>query len=202
MSRVTRHRHFWPLSIAVVTIVLTIGTFPAYAAWTQQFHGGSTHVGRAQLGRRVRSRTRTPTQRPRTPSPGRPASAGHGRPDLSPPGNHRCVCRRGAAPSRPTPRSSRRRAPHRVPRCRRIATRWPAAATPSSRRATANGSPAPAPATPRSAATIAAAEPFHFQATDLGTYLLYGKPASFVSSGQQGSITAAAKPSAGRRLDR
>ena len=42
MSRILRHRHFWPISIAVVTVALTVGTFPAYAAWTQQFHGGTT----------------------------------------------------------------------------------------------------------------------------------------------------------------
>ena len=37
-----RHPHFWPISIAVTTIAVAMGTFPAYVSWAEQFHGQSS----------------------------------------------------------------------------------------------------------------------------------------------------------------
>src|SRR5215213_7244670 len=38
MRPVSRHRHFWPISIAVTTIAVTMASFPAYASWAAQTH--------------------------------------------------------------------------------------------------------------------------------------------------------------------
>lgn len=45
------------------------------------------------------------------------------------------------------------------------------------------------------ASSPATAEPFHLQATDLGSYLLYGKAADFLAAGSGTSVAAAAAPS-------
>ena len=79
-----------------------------------------------------------------------------------------------------------------MPRFRRTSTRWPAVAT-SSGPTTASGSCAPRTATRRPSADQAGAEPFHFQATDLGSYLLWDSGQKFVDAGLLG-VTGAAKP--------
>ena len=39
MSGLWRHRHFWPISVAITTLAVAMATFPAYVSWTEQFHG-------------------------------------------------------------------------------------------------------------------------------------------------------------------
>ena len=39
MRGLRRHRHFWPITVAITTLAVTMATFPAYVSWAEQFHG-------------------------------------------------------------------------------------------------------------------------------------------------------------------
>ncbi len=192
MSRLARHRHFWPLSIAFVTIALTIGTFPAYAAWTQQFHGGSSSASSAVVDESKPHSHNDPATKNAI-----------SRADAT--GTTDATSVFQAVTGLSAVEAQRLEAdPKLVP----TASPAPRAAVPTNQYAMAGGCYAlqsksngkwvarAGTGYTASSATIASAEPFHFQATDLGTYLLYGKPASFVSE-SSGQIKPAAKPSRG-----
>ncbi|MEO6606385.1 MAG: hypothetical protein ABIN55_12280 [Aeromicrobium sp.] len=191
MSRVLRHRHFWPLSIAVVTIALTIGTLPAYAAWTQQFHASPSSSASAAI------------DESKPHSHNDPASKNAiSRSDLDNATASGTVLQ--AVTGLSAVEAQRLEAD---PKLISTATPAPRAAVPTTQYAMAGGCYAlqsksngkwiarAGTGYSASSATIATAEPFHFQATDLGTYLLYGKPATFMTEGG-GQIKAAAKASA------
>ncbi len=194
MSRVLRHRHFWPISIAAVTIALTVGTFPAYAAWTDQFHGDSSNAAAPKAGDgdgHAHSHTDPATKNaisraPESAETADPTTAFEALAGVS-----------GVEAQRLEADPTLIKTPSPAPR----------ASVPQDRYAMAGGCYAlqsksnskwvarAGSGYTASGATISEAEPFHFQATDLGTYLLYGKPASFLSSGGS-AIKPAAKPSA------
>ena len=193
MSRVVKHRHFWPVSIAAVSVALTIGTFPAYAGWAEQFHGGSS----ATVAKPVDETAPHSHDDPATKNAISRAPASAGADDAT-------TTLEAIAGASAVAAQRREADPALV----KTASPAPRTAVPQDRYAMAGGCYALQSTSngkwvtragsgyAATGANLAAAEPFHFQATDLGTYLLYGKPASFVSSSQQGSITAAAKPSA------
>ena len=39
MRGLWQHRHFWPVTVAITTLAVTMATFPAYVSWAEQFHG-------------------------------------------------------------------------------------------------------------------------------------------------------------------
>ena len=39
MRGLSRHRHLWPIAVAITTLAVAMATFPAYVSWTEQFHG-------------------------------------------------------------------------------------------------------------------------------------------------------------------
>jgi len=194
MSRILRHRHFWPISIAVVTVALTVGTFPAYAAWTQQFHGGTT-----------------PTATSTVVDESKPHSHND-------PATKNSISRAALASGTSDPTTALESfAGMTAVEAQRleadptlIKTPSPAAraAVPKDRYAMAGGCYALQSTSngkwvtkaglgySASAATITSAEPIHFQATDLGTYLLYVNPEKFVSVGLLGAVSASSTPSA------
>ncbi|GAA3528002.1 hypothetical protein GCM10022234_26510 [Aeromicrobium panaciterrae] len=195
MSRIWRHRHFWPLSIAAVTIALTIGTFPAYAAWTQQFHGGTTT--KADTGSVIdESKPHSHTD---------PATKNAISRAAVEPGTADSTSALQAFAGMSSVEAQRLEADPTL-----ISTPSPAAraAVPQDRYAMAGGCYALQSTTNgkwiarsgsgyfASAATIAQAEPFRFQATDLGTYLLYNRPQRFLTLGLLNDINPVASPSA------
>lgn len=195
MRNVTRRRHFWPITVAVTTIALTMGSFPAYASWVQQFHGDA----------------------PQAPVAGAPVdeSKPHTHND---PATKNSVSRAVQTSGTKDPTTATQAASHassvaaqrREPDPKLVPTATPAArsAVPADRYAMAGGCYALQSTTngkwvTRSgggyradAATPAAAEPFHFQATDLGTYLLFGRGKTFVARPLLGQISVARAPSA------
>ena len=132
MRGLRRHRHFWPITVAITTLAVTMATLP-----------GLRLVGAAV--------PRADTAGPQERDLPRAAHRGHRGPDHRQAGP--LPCRRGQRPARRTRpgRSCRRRAPScaRTLTCPRTCTRWPAAATRCSRPRTTSGSPGPAAATPR-----------------------------------------------------
>ncbi|MDR7087573.1 hypothetical protein J2X11_002412 [Aeromicrobium panaciterrae] len=193
MSRVMRHRHFWPISIAVVTIALTVGTFPAYAAWTGQFHGGTSTTAGPKVVDESKPHSHTDPATKNAISRA-PASAETADPTTA----------LAAVAGVSGVEAQRLEADPTL-----VKTASPPARTsvPQDRYAMAGGCYAlqsksnskwvarAGSGYTASGETISAAEPFHFQATDLGTYLLFGKPASFLGSGGA-AIKPLAKPSA------
>ena len=182
MSRVMRHRHFWPVSIAVMTIALTVGSFPAYAAWTKQFHGDSSTAAAPKVvdggDGHAHSHTDPATKNAISRAEATPQTA-----------DATSVLQ--AVTGVTAVEAQRREAD---PTLVKIASPPARAAVPQDRYAMAGGCYAlqsksngkwvarAGSGYAASGATISTAEPFHFQATDLGTYLLYGKPASFLTS--------------------
>ncbi len=193
MSRVVKHRHFWPVSIAAVSIALTIGTFPAYAGWAEQFHGGSSAAA-AQ-----------PVDESAPHSHNDPASKNAISRAPASPGTADTTSARQAVAGAAAVEAQRLEAdptlvstPSPAPRASVPQDRYAMAGGCYALQSTSNGKWVSRSGSgyAASAPTIAAAEPFHFQATDLGTYLLYGKDATFVSSGLLGFISATSRASA------
>lgn len=190
MFRVTRHRHFWPISIATVTIALTIGTFPAYAAWTQQFHGGTS------------STASTVIDESKPHSHNDPATKNAiSRADATGATDSTSVLQ--AVTGLSAVEAQRLEAdPKIVP----TASPAPRASVPADRYAMAGGCYALQSTTNKkwvassgmgysaSAAAITTAEPIHFQATDLGTYLLYTKSGRYLATGLLNTVGTTAGP--------
>lgn len=195
MSITKRYRHFWPVGIAAGSVLLTMVTVPAYANWTQKSDGGMSTVSAA--GTVIDE------------------SKSH---DHSDPVTKNSVSRTAATAGAADPTTSAEAAVNsRAVRAQRaepdptlVASKAPAARTavPADRYAMAGGCYAIRSVSNRkwlarsgsgysaSAATVAAAEPIHFQATDLGTYLLFGLGKTFVTKSNTGGIDAMTKASA------
>ncbi|AXT85657.1 hypothetical protein C6I20_10945 [Aeromicrobium sp. A1-2] len=181
MRQVTRHRHFWPLTVAVTTIAVTMGSFPAYASWAQQFHGGvaSTVKAAAPIDEsKPHSHNDAATKNSVSRAP---QSAGTDDPTTF-----------TQAISGTSSVAAQRNEPD--PRLVPTASAAPRATVPQDRYAMAGGCyalqsaatgkwvvPQGGEYTAKGAA-ISDAVPFHFQATDLGSYLLYGPGKTFLSA--------------------
>ena len=179
MRPVSRHRHFWPITIAITTIALTMASLPAYAALAGKTHDEPApaavahdepeehthHDDPARKNAISRAPESANTEDPTTPTQ---AIANTG-----------SVVAQRSEPE-----------PTLVP----TATPAPRASAPQDRYAMAGGCYALQSAStgkwvvPESGAyaakgsSLAGAIPFHFQATDLGTYLLYGPGKTFLSA--------------------
>lgn len=189
------HRHSRPIIVAVTTIALTMASFPAYASWVQRFHGPDKA----------------------------PVAAGSDVIDESKPHSHNdpasknSVSRAAQSAETADPTTAIQALSHQSsvaaqraepdPKLLRSAGPAPRLAVPQDRYAMAGGCYAlqatntgkwvvQSGGTYRaSAATAAAAEPFHFQATDLGSYLLYSKAKQFLGVTVLGAVGALPNPS-------
>ena len=179
MRPVSRHRHFWPITIAITTIAVTMGSFPAYANWVQGLHDkpaptARQHVDESQPHTHNDPATKNAVSRA-------PQSADTKDPTTF---TQAVVHTSGVAAQRSEPD------PTLVP------TASPAAraTVPQDRYAMAGGCYALQSATSgkwvvpqggeyaATGASSAGAIPFHFQATDLGSYLLYGPDKRFLGA--------------------
>ena len=164
MRGLRQHRHFWPITVAITTLALTMATFPLYASWAQQFHGQTTQdlknaISRAPL-----------TDQTEDPTTAKQALL-H---------TDAVADQRAEADPDLVPTQSAELRPH--------------ANVPEDKYAMAGGCYALQSTTNNKwvvrsgtgyAATAAAAsgaEPFHFQATDLGSYLLWDNDKEFIDS--------------------
>ncbi|MGH3457941.1 hypothetical protein [Aeromicrobium sp.] len=171
-----RHRHVWPLSIAITTIAMTMATFPAYVTWAEQFHGRTeTDLKNAISRAPLTDETEDPTTAVQALAHRDAVSMqrAEGDPDLVP--------TRSAEPR-----------PHaNVPQDRyAMAGRCYALRSSTNGKwvvRSGNGYEA-------TAADAAGGEPFHFQATDLGSYLLWDAGKKFLGSSLLG-VTADTTPS-------
>ncbi|MFI5427690.1 hypothetical protein [Aeromicrobium sp. UC242_57] len=189
------HRHLRPIVVAVTTIAVTMATFPAYASWVQQFHGSDPA----------------------------PAAGGAAVVDESKPHSHNdpatknAVSRSAQSDETADPttvtqaltRQSSVAAQRAEPDPRLVRSAAPAArrSVPQDRYAMAGGCYAlqstrtgtwvtrTSSGYAATATTPASAEPFHFQATDLGTYLLYDTAQKFLGVTVLGAIGALQAPS-------
>ena len=182
MRPVSRHRHFWPITIAITTIAVTMGSFPAYASWAQQFHDRPAQATTASGGVIDESKPHTHNDPATKNAISRaPQSADTADPTtLTQAVNHLS----GVTAQRDEPD------PTLVP------TASPAArsAVPQDRYAMAGGCYALQSATTgkwvvhdgggygAEGTSLTGALPFHFQATDLGTYLLFGPDKTFLGA--------------------
>ncbi|MGA8987050.1 hypothetical protein [Aeromicrobium sp.] len=181
MRQVRRHRHFWPLTVAVTTMAVAMGSFPAYAGWVEQFHSGqaSSVVASAPVDEsspHQHDDAATKNAISRAPQAGGTADPTTFAQAL---GNTSSVVTQRSEPD-----------PRLVP----TGSPAPRASAPQDRYAMAGGCYAlqsvatgkwVAPQAGEYAATAASisdAIPFHFQATDLGSYLLYGPGKTFLSA--------------------
>ena len=181
MRGLRRHRHFWPITVAITTLAVTMATFPAYVTWAQQFHG------------------QTPQDLQERHLPG----AAHRR-DPGPDHRHAGArpCRRGeraARRARPGPRADpERRAASARGRARgqvRDGRRLLRAAVDDERQV---GRPLRHRLRGDAPPIAASAEPFHFQATDLGSYLLWDSDKEFVDPRPCSASSRSPKPGARR----
>lgn len=183
------HRHFWPVMVVVATFAVTIASFPAYAAWVQRFHteeppaaaepwqpvvdDGHDHDHADSSTKNDISRSVEAVEALAAVTPLQATTA------------ERAVAQQRAE-----------RAPNLVP-----AAEPPKRATaPQDRYAMAGGCYALQSRTSSGwvrregegyradAANLAAAEPFHFQATDLGRYLLVDTRSRFLGRGLLGLL--------------
>ncbi|KAA1400143.1 hypothetical protein [Aeromicrobium ginsengisoli] len=181
MRPVSRHRHFWPVAIAITTIAVTMGSFPAYASWAQQFH-----------------------DRPAT-APAATAVIDESKPHThNDPATKNSISRAPQSADTADPTTLTEAVTHvsRVAEQRDepdptlVPTASPAAraTVPQDRYAMAGGCYALQSAKTgkwvvrdgggygAKGTSITGALPFHFQATDLGTYLLFGPDKTFLSA--------------------
>lgn len=196
MPRFTRRRHFWPITTAVTVIALTVATFPAYASWAHQFHDRTTATA-------TDAKTVIDESKP------------HSHND---PATKNSISRADATSETEDPTNPIQAIAHLTgveaqrlaadPQLVSTAAPAPRAAVPQDRYAMAGGCYALQSTTngkwvkqipngyTASAATIGAAEPFHFQATDLGTYLLYDHTERFLTRGLLGLVGQLTHPTA------
>ena len=164
MRGLRRHRHFWPIIVAVTTLAVTMATFPAYVSWARQFHGQTPQDLKNAISRS-----------PLTEGTEDPTTAAQALVNAD------SVSDQRAEPD-----------PDLVPT--QSAELRPHADVPEDVYAMAGGCYALQATTNHkwvvragagyaaTAADLTAAEPFHFQATDLGSYLLWDNDQEFIDS--------------------
>ncbi|TXL62044.1 amidohydrolase family protein [Aeromicrobium terrae] len=160
--RILQHRHRWPILVAVVTTTVTIATFPAYSAWVQQFHGPTT----VELKNAI---SRAPSEGDATKDPTTATQASAHEDAVA-------AQRAEADPELVPTQAAELRHHATVPEdVYAMANGCYALQAPSGKWVvrTKTGYAA-------SAASVSGAEPFHFQATDLGSYLLFDSAKEFV----------------------
>lgn len=194
MPKPWQHRHIRPIAVAVTTIAVTMGTFPAYATWVDRIHADQA-----------------------------PPAAAAGVIDESKPHTHddaatkNAVSRSALGAGTADPTTATQAAAHTSavaaqraePDPRLVPSPADAARTtvPNDRYAMAGGCYAvQSTSTGRwltriggsyraEASTIGLAEPFHFQATDLGSYLVYDSKDLFMGINLLGGIAPSSSPS-------
>ena len=176
MRGLRRHRHFWPITVAITTLALTMATFPAYLSWAEQFHGETPQDLKNAI---TRSPLEDGTDDPTTVT----QALAHAD----------AVSEQRAEPD-----------PDLVPT--QSAELRPHAPAPEDVYAMAGGCYALQSTTndkwvvrsgtgyAATAATATDAEPFHFQASDLGSYLLWDGDQEFIDS-RPFTVVSTAKPS-------
>jgi hypothetical protein len=176
MRGLRRQRHFWPISVAITTLAVAMATFPAYVSWTEQFHGQTPQDLKNAISRD-------------------PLAVGVDDPTTAVQAlaHADAVSEQRAEPD-----------PELVPT--QSAELRPHADVPEDIHAMAGGCYALQSTTNdkwlarsgngyvASAADAASAEPFHFQATDLGSYLLWDSRKGFVRSDAPPKVVASANP--------
>ena len=194
MSITDKHRHFWPISVAATSIILTIGSFPAYANWTKQFHGAPSAATTAMVVDESKPHSHN------DPATKNSVSRAPATTDTADPTTHveAAVNTLTVQVQRnePLPTIVPGLAP--APRATVPANRYAMAGGCYAIRSTATGKwiARNGGSYVATAPSAAAAAPIHFQATDLGTYLLYGKGKTYVSRTLLNSIIPALTPSA------
>lgn len=178
MRPVSRHRHFWPVTIAVTAIAITMGSFPAYASWTERFHDkpatapeahdeSEPHTHNDPATKNAISRapqsadTADPTTLTQAIAHASSVVAQRGEPDPT------LVPTASPAPRASVPQDRYAMAGGCYVLQSATTGKW---VVPESGEYAAKGS------------SLAGAMPFRFQATDLGTYLLYGPGKKFLSA--------------------
>ncbi|MEO6470782.1 MAG: hypothetical protein ABIR57_03000 [Aeromicrobium sp.] len=188
MSITKKYRHFWPVSIAASSMILTMASFPAYADWTKQSHDGASHGGASQVIDESKPHDHNDPLTKNSVSRA-PASK-----DTADPTTHVEAAVNSLTVqtqrNEPDPKLVPSKAP--APRTNVPADRYAMAGGCYAIRVGSAGkwvarSGKGYAATATSAAT---AEPIFFQASDLGTYLLYGKGKTFLSQAYSGDIQA------------
>jgi len=177
MSGLWRHRHFWPITVAITTLAVAMATFPAYVSWTEQFHGQTPQDLKNAISRDpLAVGVQDPTSAMQALAHADAVSEQRAEPD-----------------------------PELVPT--QSAELRPHADVPEDIHAMAGGCYALQSTTNNkwlarsgngyvaSAADAASAEPFHFQATDLGSYLLWDSRKRFVRSNVPPTVVGSPGPS-------
>ena len=195
MRLVSRHRHFWPVTIVITTFAVTMGTFPAYASWVQQFHdkppapsSGASVVDESKPHTHNDPATKNAISRaPQTADTADPTTF------------TQAIAHSGSV-------IAQRSEPH--PKLVPAASPAARASVPQDRYAMAGGCYAlQSAATSKwvvrdgggygaTGSSIAGALPFHFQATDLGTYLLFGPDKTFLGASSTAPPSPQGSPSA------
>lgn len=193
--RLRGRRHVWPITIAVTSIAVTMGTFPAYAGWVQQIHDDGPAAAASSTAVEIDESKPHTHDDPTTKNA--VSRAPQGSDTADPTTFAQAVAHTtGVTAQRAEP------APTLVP-----TASPPARATvPTSRYAMAGGCyalqstrsgrwvVAAGQGYAATATSSSAAVPLHFQATDLGVYLLYGPGGTFLSKAGP-TISAASAPS-------
>jgi hypothetical protein len=193
MPKVTRHRHFWPISIAVTTMAVTMATFPAYASWAQQFHGTPKTVVAGKVIDESKPHSDSDPATKNSVSRAGQDSQTQDPTTVTQAVENLSTVAAQRAEADPTLVTT----PDVAPRANEPQDRYAMAGGCYALQSVANHkwvTPA-GKGYQASASSISAAEPFHFQATDLGSYLLYGAGKTFLSETKGASATSASKPS-------
>lgn len=199
-----RRRHGWGIAVVVVTMTLTAAMLPAYVTWTEQFHGDATTADRALDGTALDGADAAAV----SVLQGGAGNDGHDHVHNDP-ATKNAVSRTPDSAETVDPTSATQAAAGRsaveAQRAEKDPTLLPGiapakrASVPTDRYALAGGCYALQGPDGRwvrrsgagwttSATSVADAEPFHFQATDLGSYLLFAKDESFLSVGLLGVV--------------
>ncbi len=164
MRGLRRHRHFWPITVAITTLAVTMATFPAYVTWSQQFHGQTPQDRKNAISRApLTDETQDPTTATQALAHADAVSEQRAEPDPD-----------------LVPTQSAELRPHAdVPE-----DEYAMAGGCYAMQATSNGKWVARSSNGyvASAADAASAEPFHFQATDLGSYLMWDSGKRFIRS--------------------
>ncbi len=192
MQITKKYRHFWPITVAASSMILTMACYPAYAHWTTQFHSANST---APAGSAVVDESKPHTHN--DPATKNAVSRAPQTSDTADPTTHV----EGAANSLTV------QAQRNEPDPKLVASKAPAARStvPADRYAMARGCYAITAANHKylvrrgngfvaTGTTLAAAAPMHFQATDLGSYLLYGADKTFLALQPLGGIQATTAP--------
>ena len=176
MRGLLRHRHFWPITVAITTLAVTMATLPAYVTWAQQFHGQTQQDLKNAISRApLTDETHDPTTATQALAHADAVSEQRAEPD-----------------------------PDLVPT--QTAELRPHADVPEDKYAMAGGCYALRSTTNdrwivrsgngyvASAVDVTKAEPFHFQATDLGSYLMWDSGKRFVRSIVAPTVLASENP--------